>query len=411
MTSTPPTKGRPITSLKGRSVSAPRKITRDLVLQLEPRKAPYEIRDTEIRGFLVRVQPSGLSTYYVEIRRGKRLKIGRTAALKTAVARNRAERIIGNVANDRPPWEGIREEADGAPTLGEFIAGDPEQEDVRKWTGDYATWYSANRKAGRAYTENMQRLKAVFALWWGLPLTEITAGMLESFKTDRKRKHKNSNATIRRDLSRLRGVFRLARKRGFRNDAFEHVELPDVDSAPKVRYLSEAERKRLDAALGIEATPQYLVAMVRVSLNTGLRRGELFGLTWQNVDIRRGVITVEGATSKRTTTRHVPINATTKAALTDWQKISGHRTGLVFPGRKGKFWTVKRAWASLLDRAEIKNFRWHDMRHDFASRLVMKGIDLYTVGSLLGHDRIETTQRYAHLAPEHRAAAVGALDE
>ena len=81
---------------------------------------------------------------------------------------------------------------------------------MSKWTGDYATWYAANRKVGRPYTENMQRLRTVFALWWKLPLTEISAGALESFKTDRKRKDKNSNATIRRDLSRLRGVFRLA---------------------------------------------------------------------------------------------------------------------------------------------------------------------------------------------------------
>jgi integrase len=148
--------------------------------------------------------------------------------------------------------------------------------------------------------------------------------------------------------------------------------------------------------------------MVVVSLNTGLRRGELFGLTWNNVDLRQKVLTVDSVTSKSTRTRHVPLNATVSAALTDWKPK--HATGLVFPGRKGKFWTVKKAWATLLDLAEIEGFRWHDMRHDFASQLVMKGIDLNTVRELLGHDRIDTTLRYSHLAPSHRAAAVEALD-
>jgi integrase len=355
------------------------------------------------------VQPSGVSTYYVEIARGKRLKVGRTATLKAHLARDRAERILGNVANDRPPWDGIRSTADNTtPTLGEFVAGaNLDEDDVRKWDGDYATWYRANRRSERGYTENMRRLRIVFRLWWVLPLTEITPGMLESVKTDRKR-HGNVGATVRRDLSRLRGVFRLARKRGFANDAFEHVDLPDVDSAPKVRFLDDDERKRLSSALLLEDTPDYLRAMVIVSLNTGLRRGELFGLTWENVDLKQNVLTVAATTSKTARTRHVPLNATARAALVDWKPKKA--TGLVFPSRAGRFWTVKRSWASLLESAEIEGFRWHDMRHDFASRLVMGGVELFTVGALLGHDRSRTTERYAHLAASHKSAAVEVLD-
>jgi integrase len=399
-----------VIALKPDRFNAPRKLTRDAVSELTARDDPYEVRDTEIKGLLVRVQPSGVTTYYLEIARGKRIKLGRTASLKAHHARDIAERMLGNVANHRDPWDGIRAPTSTtSPTLGEFVAGsNPDEKDVRKWDGDYATWYAANRKQGRAYTENMQRLRTVLALWWKLPLTEITAGALESFKTDRKRKDKNSNATIRRDLSRIRGVFRLARKRGHANDAFDTVELPDVDTKGKVRFLDSDERRRLEQALGLKETPEYLRAMVRVSLNTGLRRGELFGLTWDNVDLKQNTLTVEGATSKRQTTRHVALNATAKGALKDWKPKDAH--GLVFPGRAGKFWTVKKSWAALLRRAEITGFRWHDMRHDFASRLVMGGIDLYTVGELLGHDRVETTKRYAHLAPSHKSAAVSVLD-
>lgn len=389
----------------------PHKLTRDFVASLKPEAKPYEVRDTELKGFLVRVQPSGVKTYYLEIARGKRLKVGRADALKAHIARSRAERMLGNVANDRDPFDGIREtKPDAAPSLGEFIAGDdPDEPDVRKWTGEYAKWYAGNRKGGRAYTENMQRLKAVFGEWWGLPITEITAGMIESLKTDRKAKHGNSDETIRRDLSRLRGVFRLARKRGYPNDAFDTVEMPRVDTGGIVRFLSDDERERLLAALDDKATPDYLRAMVLVSLNTGVRRGELFGLAWGAVDFKQNVLTVVGNTSKAGKTRHIPMNAATRKALLDWKPKKA--AGLVFPGKAGQFYTVKRSWASLLKRAKITGFRWHDMRHDFASRLVMRGVDLYTVGDLLGHDRATTTQRYAHLAPTHRAAAVELLND
>jgi integrase len=389
----------------------PQTLTRGLVGTLLPRAAPYEVRDVELTGFLIRVQPSGVMTYYVEIARGKRIKLGRAATLKTHLARDLAKRMLGNVANHRDPWDGIRAPDDKtSPTLGEFVAGsNPKEKDVAKWDGEYSTWYSAHRKAGRPYTENMQRLRTVFALWWALPVAEITDGALETFKTDRKRKEKNSNATIRRDLSRLRGVFRLARTRGFSNDAFDRIEIPEVDSKPKVRYLDDDERKRIASALLLDDTPDYLRAMVTVSLNTGLRRGELFGLTWDNVDLKRGQLTVEGRTSKREITRYVALNATAKAALETWKSKGAH--GLVFPGRVGKFNTVKKSWAALLKRAKVTKFRWHDMRHDFASRLVMGGIDLYTVGELLGHGRVDTTKIYAHLAPSHKAAAVSVLDQ
>jgi integrase len=387
----------PVTRLRRKRRS---KINRELIGQLKPEPAPYEVRDTELKGFLVRIYPSGLMSYFQELARAKRVKVGRAEEMKPHIARARAERIVGNVANDRDPWDGIRQVADdSAPSLGEFVAGsDPEEKDVQKWNGDYATWYAANRKAGRAFTENMRRLRDVFALWWALPLTEITPGMLESFKTDRKVKHKNSNATIRRDLSRLRGVFRLARKRGHRNDAFDEIDLPAPESTGIVRFLSDDERKRFLAAL--DKAPNYLSTMALVSLNTGVRRGELFGLEWSSIDFKQNVITVLATTSKSQRTRHIPMNATARGALLAWKPKRAR--GLVFPGRAGKFSTVKKSWKTLLKAAKVKNFRWNDMRHDFASRLVMKGIDLFTVGDLLGHDRASTTMIYAHLAPSHK---------
>lgn len=98
--------------------------------------------------------------------------------------------------------------------------------------------------------------------------------------------------------------------------------------------------------------------------------------------------------------------------LNDWQSQS-KGDGLVFPNHQTgtRFDNVKKSWASVLKAAEIKNFRWHDMRHHFASKLVMAGVDLNTVRELLGHADIKMTLRYAHLAPEHKANAVAKLVE
>jgi integrase len=141
-----------------------------------------------------------------------------------------------------------------------------------------------------------------------------------------------------------------------------------------------------------------------------MRRGELFALTWESVDLAGGRITVHGATAKSGKTRHIPLNGEALAALRGWREQSPANSGLVFPSRRGEALThVRRAWESALRSAGIKRFRWHDLRHTFASKLAMAGIDLNTVRELLGHSDYAMTQRYAHLAPEHKAAAVAKL--
>ena len=142
-----------------------------------------------------------------------------------------------------------------------------------------------------------------------------------------------------------------------------------------------------------------------------MRRGELFALTWRSVELQGGRITVHGATAKSGRTRHLPLNSEALAVLHGWHDQSADKSGLVFPAKSGAaFNNVRRSWEGVLRKdAEITGFRWHDLRHTFASKLVMAGVDLNTVRELLGHSDYAMTQRYAHFAPEHKAAAVAKL--
>ena len=120
-------------------------------------------------------------------------------------------------------------------------------------------------------------------------------------------------------------------------------------------------------------------------------------------------LTVSGATAKSHHTRHIPLNIEATDTLKAWKNQTGGK-GLIFTARKDTpLGSVKKSWAGILADAKITGFRWHDLRHHFASMLVMAGADLYVVKELLGHGSIEITQRYAHLAPHTLAEAVEVL--
>ena len=153
----------------------------------------------------------------------------------------------------------------------------------------------------------------------------------------------------------------------------------------------------------------YLRPVVLVALNTGLRRGEILQLEWKDVDLDGKWITVSGAIAKNGQTRRVPLNAEAVDILQAWRQFRSRRASAarVFPGSDGEgLRRIDKAWGSLIEIAGIENFRFHDLRHHFASRLVQSGIDLNTVRELLGHADITMVLRYAHMSPDRLAMAV-----
>jgi integrase len=172
--------------------------------------------------------------------------------------------------------------------------------------------------------------------------------------------------------------------------------------------LRPEEITRLLAACG-ESRNKLLLAIVTVDLHTGLRKGELLGLTWEQVDFARGCI-VLGRRTKSGKGRDVPINQAVYGALAPLRSNAGGQdaTGRVW----GTIQKIDTAYNAALLRAKILDVdvNFHTLRHTFASHYVMRGGSLVKLQAILGHASIRTTQVYAHLAPDHLSGATSILE-
>jgi integrase len=170
----------------------------------------------------------------------------------------------------------------------------------------------------------------------------------------------------------------------------------------RLRFLSLEEMERLLAVADDVLRPLLLAA-----LHTGLRRSELFRLTWQNVDFKRGVLRM--LHTKNGERRELPLTDTLRDTLQQLPRRLN--SDYVFPGKTGHgLVDIRKRFHRALREAGIEAFVFHDLRHTFASHLVMAGVDLMTVKEFLGHKDIKMTLRYAHLAPDYKRAAINRLD-
>jgi site-specific recombinase XerD len=259
---------------------------------------------------------------------------------------------------------------------------------------------------------------------------------IERWKANRLKSGLSPN-TVKRDLAELKAALSRAVKWGYANVNPAKGVTVKTEKHYRVRYLTNQERKRLLKALddrdnsmregresanvfrlerGYDTKPpmgayaDYLTPLILLVMQTGIRRSEAFSLHWNQVQLDKSPqLTVLAAHAKSGKTRHVPLNSAAVTILKRWGKLAGQE-GIVFPNSDGiQLKSIKTAWGNLMKSVKIDDFRFHDLRHDFASQLVMKGVDLYRVKELLGHGSIEITQRYAHLAPHTLAEAVEVL--
>ena len=397
------------------------KITQKLINSLKPEEKHYRVFDTDQPGFFIRVQPTGHMAYMVSWARNRERSLGRVGTLTLAQARTEAARYLADAHEHGEPLAVTRDRRGSTtPSLRQFI------------DDTYMPWFRAHHRGDEKTLYNLdnnfdtimpQRLDAIT----GRDLELLRTGWLNAG---------NKPSTANRKMGSISGVFsRAVDWEYLPSSPLDKIKPLKVDTKGQVRYLLKDEAKNLRNALEVRehraclerdsanqwrternkvlfpdlkemAFIDHLKPMVLVSLNTGVRRGELFSLTWPMVNFQTKTITVGGDTAKTSETRHIPMNAETFNTLKAWKDQSGE-SAFVFPGLEGgRMEDVKSAWLKLLKEACITGFRWHDMRHDFASRLVMAGVPLNTVRDLLGHTDIKMTLGYAHLAPDIKAAAV-----
>ncbi len=264
---------------------------------------------------------------------------------------------------------------------------------------DYLHYYRANRQPKSVERHEMayQALKPTFA---GKRLADITPFMIEQYKQTRKAQGR-SEVTINRELAFLKNLFTQAITWGkVAENPVKQVRLFREDNA-RTRFLTEEE----EASLLAHCNP-HLKPLVITALHTGFRKSELLSLRWANVDFRHRLIKVEAAYTKTHEARSVPMTETLTATLKSLKMFAADdSTSTVFGYRN-----VTKTFARAVTRAGLVNFTFHDLRHTFASRLVMAGVDLATVKELMGHKHITMTLRYTHLAPGHKRSAIAVLD-
>lgn len=404
------------------------KLTESVVKAAAPQAKPFEIADNELSGFTLRVEPGGAKTFFFRYRcktgRQTRVKIGRSIDIKATQARHEVEQLRVQIRQGLDPQEEKR--AARAHTLRSFL------------DGPYAE--RAHHKTAAA---QVARVKACFPNLLDKSMMDILPMRIEGWRAKRLKEGKKPGA-ISRDEDNLIGVLSAAARWGvIPANPLRGMRRLKLDRAGKPRYLSPAEEAALMAAVdgreeelraardrfnawrherGYEEFPNlrecpfadHVKPMILISMNTGLRRGELFGLRWADLELEgpSPLITVRGEIAKSGRTRHVPMNAMARKTFAAWLTMAP-KGEHVFTSKVtgGQFDHVNTAWRAILKAAGLQGlFRWHDMRHHFASQLVQRGVDLNTVRELLGHADLKMTLRYAHLAPKNTAAAVALLD-
>ena len=252
----------------------------------------------------------------------------------------------------------------------------------------------------RSYKDDIYRGKLLKNYFGNIYLSEFNPYLIEKFKSKRKSEVKES--TINRAVSLLHGMFNKAIEWGYTEENPVSKVKMFKENNSILRYLTVDEMHRLIKSAPTERIRNVII----VALNTGMRKSEIMNLKWEDIDLNDNFIYIRNSKNKEG--RQIPMNDTLIELFTNMEKTSKEHA---FLNRKGdQYRDIRKPFQKALDNAGIKNFRFHDLRHTFASHMVMIGAEIITVSKLLGHKSIEMTMRYAHLSPEHKALAVRKLD-
>jgi len=317
----------------------------------------------------------------------------------------------------------IREKIGTSKKLGERVLAKRKVEmaenrylDVRKQknvkfeelSSEYFETHSKRYK--RSWKSDVHNIKNLNSFFSGKYLYEIIPKLIEDYMHNRindkvTKDRKISPATVNRELACLKHMFNKAIEWDMLySNPMKKIKL-FKENNKRIRYL---EKEQIDTLLN--NCSDLLESVVIIALNTGMRKGEIFNLKWRDMNFNMNLIyLIETKNNER---REIPMNTLVRNTLI---KVRKHpESPYVFTEKNGRKLApgyFRKSFLTALKKSGIKDFRFHDLRHTFASHLVMSGIDLNTVRELMGHKSIEMTLRYSHLSPDHKRRAVEVLGQ
>jgi integrase len=286
---------------------------------------------------------------------------------------------------------------------GEAGIGGPKRADLTfdKAAEEFLAWSKANkrRRTQRTYGQCVARLTRAFT---GKRLSEISAFDLERYK--RERVDAGVTVMVNRELACLKTLYNRCREWGTYEGDNPAASVRQLREPPgRIRFLEAEEEGKLLAAAG-----EPLRTMVLVGIYTGIRvLSEALTLRWADVDLKRGLLTVQAAYAKSGKTRTVPLNRLLRAALQSHRESPAGAAEYVFSRLDGSpYRSIRTTFETACKRAGLKDVTPHVLRHTFASRLAMAGVDPRTIQELGGWASLAMVERYTHLSPTHKADAV-----
>ncbi len=295
----------------------------------------------------------------------------------------------------------------------EFLGVVDEKKIVFKdFVEEFLSWVAVNLAEATYKRYRYTIHKSMVPRWGNLPLQHITIKMIDDFKTARVKKVKP--ASVNEDLICIMAMFRQAKRWGYVQESpCRGGGLMFKQHKGSTRFLSYREARRLLEGCKGSKWPD-LHDLMLTGLHTGMRLGEILYLLWNDIDQSMRTIRVVSREEHRTKTgesRTVPLSTLLGDALK--RRVRHLGSPYVFCDDQGKarrIEVVSRTFTKVVSRIGIEHITFHGLRHTFASWAVMNGVDLPTLQKILGHASIQTTMRYAHLAPEHLRGAVSFLD-
>ena len=268
----------------------------------------------------------------------------------------------------------------------------------------------APKVSGSMQNSYASSLKHLIPFFGEVALLSVTKKKLSKYKVLRKNERAKP-ATINRELAMLSKAFTLVHEEwewiNGNDKPFSKISY-EKENNERDRWLTEDEEKRL-----LESSPEWLCEIIVFALNTGLRQGELLSLEWNRVNLFHKTILIEK--TKNSKPKTVPLNQIAMDVILrkSEEKVRRIKNDFVFVsshGTKIDRHNLRRAFNSAVRKAEIVDFKFHDLRHSFCTKLAQRGVDIYKIAKLAGHEDIRMTQRYSHHCPESLRDGVEALE-